>query len=68
MKDIHTSVVEPTFNQVMNQILSQGKITRADERFLLKVMLSNQHLSSLEQAQVRSIFDRLQRGLLKVVD
>lgn len=57
-----------TLGRVMDQILRTGRITRAENNYLLRVQLMDRLLSREELQQVRQICDRLQMGLLKVVD
>ncbi len=57
-----------TLAQVVDRIYRSGRITRVDERYFLQAMVADELLSHEEQAQVRNVFDRLQMGLLQVVD
>ena len=53
-----------SLQDVVNRILTSRRITRLDQRLL--VSLSN--LSRDDQALLNEVFDRLRKGLLKVVD
>ena len=57
-----------TIQQVIGRIFESGKITRSDENYFLRVMASDRSLNPEELRQITSIFDRLQMGLLKVID
>ena len=59
---------QSTIAQVIDRIAHSGKITRIDEHYFLRAMVDDTPLSHEEQNQVRSLFDRLQMGLLQVVD
>jgi hypothetical protein len=50
--------------QVVERILTSRTITRIDQQ----ILLACQTLSLEEQNLVNQVFDRLQRGLLKVVE
>lgn len=54
--------------EVINRIFASGRITRADEESLMRAMTSEHPLSGDELSQVRRVLERLQMGLLKVVD
>jgi hypothetical protein len=53
---------------VMRRIVASGKITAADRACLLQAATGEAPLSSDLGEQVARLFDRLQMGLLKVVD
>ncbi|MBW4579984.1 MAG: hypothetical protein KME42_10485 [Tildeniella nuda ZEHNDER 1965/U140] len=57
-----------TIAQVIDRIVRSGRITRVDENYFLHAMVAGTPLSHEEQSQVRNLFDRLQMGLLQVVD
>lgn len=57
-----------SLGQVIKRILGTGKITRDDEVFFQKAMLCETPLDPEEMDQVTQVYDRLQMGLLKVVD
>jgi len=54
--------------QIVERILISGKITAADRAWFLKAALSDISLNAHQLTQVRQVADRLQMGLLKVVD
>lgn len=56
--------LQDSLQNVVDRILSSRRITRVDQRLL--VSLAN--LSREEQALLNEVFDRLRRGLLRVVD
>ena len=53
-----------SLKDVVDRILSSRQITRVDQRLLLS--LSSQNLE--ERTLLNQVFDRLHRGLLRVVD
>lgn len=55
-------------SQVINRVLASGRITRADESVFLRAMVNDHPLNPEEMNQINHVFDRLQMGLLKVVD
>jgi hypothetical protein len=55
-----------TLRQVVKRILHSGRITRADEKFFLRAMVAEDPLTTEEMAQISTVLDRLQMGLLKV--
>jgi hypothetical protein len=57
-----------SLGQVIQRILGTGKITRDDGVFFQKAMLSETPLDDEEMDQVTTVYDRLQMGLLKVVN
>jgi hypothetical protein len=57
-----------TLSQVVQGILASGRITCADKTFLLRAATSEVLLSSEEFLLVRRVWERLQMGLVKVVD
>ena len=65
-----TPIVSPplTPELVIQQILSSGKITSFERTWLLQATLSDTLLSSDEVDQIRHLVDRLQMGLIKVID
>lgn len=54
--------------QVTDRIVASGKITRADETILLRASGSEIPLTPAELEQVRYVMDRLEMGLIRVVD
>ncbi|MBW4657451.1 MAG: hypothetical protein KME15_02160 [Drouetiella hepatica Uher 2000/2452] len=57
-----------TLEQAARRILSSGKITTADRTCLLQVALTDHPILPQDSVQVRQILDRLQMGLLRIVD
>ncbi|MBF2003841.1 MAG: hypothetical protein IGS38_24350 [Synechococcales cyanobacterium M58_A2018_015] len=57
-----------TPDQVVQQILTSGKITAAERLWFHALTRSDISLTGAELAQIRLVFDRLQMGLIKVVD
>lgn len=54
--------------QLIQGVLSTGRITYSDKQRFLGFLMAGETLTSHQLAQVRSVSDRLQMGLLKVVD
>jgi hypothetical protein len=54
--------------QIIHRILASGQITAADRAWFHRATLSDTTLNQQQLIQVRQVFDRLQMGLLKVVD
>jgi hypothetical protein len=61
---MEAQVLSPSLQDVVNRILTSRRITRLDQRLL--VSLANR--SHDEQKLLNEVFDRLRRGLLRVVD
>ncbi len=61
---MEAQVLSPSFQDVVNRILTSRCITRLDQRLLVSLA----KLSRDEQALLNEVFDRLRRGLLRVVD
>jgi len=55
---------QTSIQQVVDQILTSRRITRRDQQ----VLVAQTHLNAEDQALVTQLFDRLRRGLLRVVD
>jgi hypothetical protein len=53
---------------IINRIIASGKITAADRACLLQAAVSETPLSADLAERVTRLFDRLQMGLLQVVD
>lgn len=64
----HPNPSENAISRVIDRIYRSGKITRADEQYFLMAMVAENPLTREQQHQVRDITQRLQMGLLKVVD
>ncbi len=65
---IRCALPQNTIAQVVERILASGKITRADQVSLQRAMSSENPLSGEESRKIKRVFERLQMGLLKVVD
>lgn len=61
---MEAQALPPSLQDVVDRILTSRRITRVDQRLL--VSLAN--LSYDEQTLLNKVFDRLRRGLLRVVD
>ncbi|XGV99234.1 MAG: hypothetical protein ACAF41_09900 [Leptolyngbya sp. BL-A-14] len=57
-------MLPPSLQDVVDRILTSRRITRVDQRLLISLA----NLSRDEQALLNEVFDRLRRGLLRVVD
>jgi hypothetical protein len=66
---ISCNLSQVTIAQVVEHILASGRITRTDQNSL-RCAFSSQEIppSTEEMRQIKGIFNRLQMGLLKVVD
>jgi hypothetical protein len=53
---------------IVERILAFRQITRTDQRLLMTALLSKDSFNESEQSQINLVFDRLQRGLIRVVD
>lgn len=62
------NAVSESIEAVTHRIFASGKITRADENWLLRATRSATTLNHEEYNLVRQMHVRLQMGLLKVVD
>ena len=54
--------------QLINSVLHSGKITSKDRNSFLAATLWKNNLSAEEQAGVREIYERIQRGWVRVVE
>jgi hypothetical protein len=61
---METQVLSPSLKDIVDRILLSRRITRLDQRLLLSLA----NLSRDEQALLNEVFDRLRKGLLRVVD
>ena len=59
---------EITLEQVVRRILTYGRITRFDEKFLFRAMATETSLSPEEVSMVNQVLDRLHMGLIKIAD
>lgn len=53
---------------IVERILAFRQITRIDQRLLMAALLSKDSFNENEHSQINLVFDRLQRGLIRVVD
>ena len=61
---MEAQVLSPSLQEVVTRILTSRRITRIDQQLLVSLA----KLSGDEQALLNEVFDRLHRGLLRVVD
>lgn len=61
---MEAQMLPPSLQDVVDRILTSRRITRVDQRLLISLA----NLSRDEQALLNEVFDRLRRGLLRVVD
>jgi phage I-like protein len=59
---------ELTLQQVMERVLTSGRITSAQRMWLHQLIMADLTLAPETLLQVRRVFDRLQMGLIKVID
>jgi hypothetical protein len=57
-----------TIAEVIDRIIHSGRITRRDETYFFRAMIAETPLTQTEQNQVRKVCDRLNMGLLRVVE
>jgi len=57
-----------SIGQIINRIRSSGKITRADEKFVLRALATETTLSNREMDMVSDVITRMQMGLIHVTD
>ena len=53
---------------IVERILACRQITRTDQRLLMAALLSKDSFNENEHSKINLVFDRLQRGLIRVVD
>lgn len=61
---MEAQVFPPSLQDVVDRILTSRRITRVDQRLLISLA----NLSYEEQTLLNEVFDRLRRGMLRVVD
>ena len=63
-------ITEPSVSveKLVNHIFCSRKITRNDQQLLMSLILSKDALSLEERLYIDKVFERLQRGLIHVVD
>lgn len=59
---------ELTRNQLFQGIMNSGKITRTHQNALLRMLCWDNTITPEDQRQIKQVFDRLDMGLLKVID
>jgi hypothetical protein len=57
-----------TIGQIINRILTSGKITRADEMFFMRALATETTLNEHEMDMVSDVLNRMQMGLIRVAD
>lgn len=57
-----------TVTQAVDRVLNSGKITAADKTVFMQALGTDDPLTSEEIEQINNLMNRLQMGLLKVVD
>ncbi|MBF2079335.1 MAG: hypothetical protein IGR76_12665 [Synechococcales cyanobacterium T60_A2020_003] len=65
---LSTAISDSSIGQVIQKILRTGRITAAQQRWLLKANAIGQVLNDEEMQLVKQVCDRLSTGLIKVVD
>jgi len=57
-----------TIQQLIDQVLNSGKLTRQEYMSLTIAMLSDQRLSETDRHQINRVFDYIQAAQIKIVD
>lgn len=65
---LSTAISDSSIGQVIQKILRTGRITAAQQRWLLKANAIGPVLNDEEMQLVKQVCDRLSTGLVKVVD
>lgn len=65
---VEANLPEGTIEALVERIMLQRRITRADQERLMSVLLAKNVLSEAERRQIDRVFDALRSGLVKVVD
>jgi hypothetical protein len=68
MKPESSPMHRMSIESVIRRILESGMITNADKNWLYRATLSEIYLTNDELNQVRRVMDRLQMGLVRVVE
>lgn len=63
-----TQPLPSNIDAVVERILCDRKITRADQYCLMNVLLSKHALSLDDHSQINRVFDALRRGVIRVID
>ncbi|MCU0524981.1 MAG: hypothetical protein MUF72_09170 [Elainella sp. Prado103] len=67
-QSIEFDTSEATLQHMVQRVLTSGRITNTERLWFHQAILSDLILDSEMMNQVRQVFDRLQMGLIKVVD
>jgi hypothetical protein len=65
---VKSSSLFTTLEQATHRILPSGQITAVDRSCLLQATLIDAPMHPDQADRIRQVFDRLQMGLLKIVD
>ena len=57
-----------TISQIVERIVSSGKLARREHLMLTSAILSDDKISEEERYQINRVFDYIQTGRLKFVD
>jgi hypothetical protein len=57
-----------TIGQIMKRVIGTGKVTRADEVFFRRALISHTVLTPEDLSMLESLMKRMEMGLIKVVD
>jgi hypothetical protein len=57
-----------TLQQVIDRILSSGRITSAERIWFHQIIMTDLVIDSETMGQIRRVFERLQMGLIKIID
>lgn len=57
-----------SMGQIMRQVISTGKITRADELVFLRALTADIALTREDMTTLNDLMKRMDMGLIKVVD
>ncbi len=53
---------------IIKRIFATGKITRYDQNWLCKVMLSDKPLSYEQNQKIRKLYDSVRMGFVEIID
>ncbi|MDJ0553295.1 MAG: hypothetical protein QNJ68_02405 [Microcoleaceae cyanobacterium MO_207.B10] len=57
-----------TINQMVNRIMTSGKLSRREHLQLTSAILCGQKITDEERDQINQIFDLIQIGKIKLID
>ncbi len=60
--------LDPTIQQMVEQIIHSGQITRHQHLYLATLLLATQKITAEDRNLINRIFDDIQFGRLKLVD